>query len=222
MERAACEFVRASGREVPSAPRAFSKTEAEFLARMMLSEILEFLQATHGPDEARVVLEQEMDELPCLMLDPDQTELAKQAEQADALVDCIYYALDGAAQHGMNLGMSGVFGLVHRANMAKRDPATGLFKRRPEDGKVVKPPGWTPPDIQAEMQRQKRNGSFPWRTELQLSVKEIKISVLAMIASQVNYAFFGPLLDMTFVQLGMNIVVICVQVGLLLLILRLM
>ena len=32
-------------------------------------------------------------------------------------------------------------GVVHAANMAKRDPATGEFKKR-ADGKIIKPEGW--------------------------------------------------------------------------------
>lgn len=39
-----------------------------------------------------------------------------------------------------------VFALVQEANMAKRNPETGQFMHR-EDGKILKPPGWTAPDI---------------------------------------------------------------------------
>ncbi len=68
-----------------------------------------------------------------------------------------YYSLNAAAKKGINL--SAVFKLVHEANMRKRDPVSGVFLKR-EDGKIVKPEGWTPPDVGAEMRRQASEGSF--------------------------------------------------------------
>lgn len=45
-----------------------------------------------------------------------------------------------------------IWDLVQKANVGKADPATGKFRKR-EDGKVIKPEGWTPPDaaIEAEL-----------------------------------------------------------------------
>ena len=43
---------------------------------------------------------------------------------------------------------------------AKRDPATGKFIKR-EDGKIIKPVGWTAPDVNGEILRQIQEGSFP-------------------------------------------------------------
>ena len=45
------------------------------------------------------------------------------------------------------MNLSAVFGVVHGANMAKRNPATGKFEKRESDGKIIKPPGWSPPDV---------------------------------------------------------------------------
>lgn len=59
--------------------------------------------------------------------------------QADALVDVYYYSLNAAAKKGVNL--SSIFSIVHSANMAKRDPKTGVFLKR-ADGKIIKPEGW--------------------------------------------------------------------------------
>ncbi len=42
---------------------------------------------------------------------------------------------------------------VHRANMAKLWP-NGRPRHRSGDGKVVKPPGWVPPDIEGELRKQ--------------------------------------------------------------------
>ena len=44
--------------------------------------------------------------------------------------------------------------------MAKKCPVKGQFLRR-EDGKIIKPAGWQPPNIEAEIERQDREGAFP-------------------------------------------------------------
>merc|ERR1719421_1378628 len=80
------------------------------------------------------------------------------AGQADALVDIEYYMLNCAAKKGFN--MSAIFGVVHAANMAKRNPATGKFEKR-ADGKIIKPPGWQPPNVEGEVARQHAEGSWP-------------------------------------------------------------
>ena len=50
-----------------------------------------------------------------------------------------------------------MFDIVHGANMAKRDPSTGKFLKR-DDGKIIKPAGWQPPDVKAEIVRQMTHG----------------------------------------------------------------
>ena len=63
-------------------------------------------------------------------------------EVADALADIIYIACGTAVAYGIPLDK--VFAEVHRSNMAKL--VDGKVIRR-EDGKVLKPEGWTPPDV---------------------------------------------------------------------------
>lgn len=63
-------------------------------------------------------------------------------EIADALADIIYIACGTAISYGIPLDK--VFKEVHRSNMAKL--VDGKVLRR-EDGKVMKPEGWTPPNI---------------------------------------------------------------------------
>lgn len=67
-------------------------------------------------------------------------------EIADGLADIIYVAIGTALEFGIPLHR--VWAAVHAANMAKVDPATGRVRKR-ADGKVLKPEGWTPPDIAA-------------------------------------------------------------------------
>ena len=166
------------GIRVPEKPVPMDGQAVEWLAKMMLSEIVELLMTEH-PEHyhalavAERLLREDFEEkhgptptpsedrpaaMSCVAhyIPPPPPEQRIEA-QMDALVDCHYYALDAAAKHGMNLDR--VFDIVHAANMAKRNPATGLFERRP-DGKVLKPPGWQPPDLAAEVQRQLTEGGF--------------------------------------------------------------
>lgn len=63
-------------------------------------------------------------------------------EIADALADIVYIAYGTAIAYGIPLDR--VFDEVHRSNMAKL--VDGKAVRR-EDGKVLKPASWNPPDI---------------------------------------------------------------------------
>jgi predicted HAD superfamily Cof-like phosphohydrolase len=63
-------------------------------------------------------------------------------EVADALADLIYIACGTAIAYGIPLNR--VFDEVHRTNMAKLVDGKPLYR---EDGKVKKPEGWKPPDI---------------------------------------------------------------------------
>lgn len=65
-------------------------------------------------------------------------------EVADALADVIYVAVGTALEYGIPLDR--VWTEVQRTNMAKIDPVTGKVRRR-DDGKILKPEGWTAPDV---------------------------------------------------------------------------
>ena len=60
----------------------------------------------------------------------------------DALLDIIVVCI--GAGHSAGLPMDAGWAEVVRSNMAKVDPDTGFVKKR-TDGKIMKPPGWTPP-----------------------------------------------------------------------------
>ena len=64
---------------------------------------------------------------------------------AKELADIIYIVCGTAVSYGIPLDK--VFEAVHRSNMAKLGP-DGKPRRR-EDGKILKPEGWTPPDIKS-------------------------------------------------------------------------
>ena len=65
-------------------------------------------------------------------------------EQLDALVDILVVTM-GAIRSGGFDG-EGAWKEVMDTNFAKIDPETGKVRKR-EDGKVLKPEGWTPPDL---------------------------------------------------------------------------
>ena len=62
---------------------------------------------------------------------------------ADALADVIYIACGTAVSYGIPLDK--VFEEVHRSNMAKLVDGKPIYR---EDGKVLKPAGWQPPNIE--------------------------------------------------------------------------
>jgi len=75
-------------------------------------------------------------------------------DQADAMVDLMYFALGTLVEMGVQPGR--LFDIVHDANMKKLWP-DGKVHYAP-DGKVIKHPSWQPPEPQLmqEIQRQLR------------------------------------------------------------------
>lgn len=67
-----------------------------------------------------------------------------QVEVLDALLDFIVVTV--GAIHSAGMDGEGGWKEVMRTNFAKVDSETGKVRKR-EDGKVLKPVGWTPPDL---------------------------------------------------------------------------
>ena len=78
---------------------------------------------------------EEVDELKASM-DPE--------DDLDALIDILVVTV--GAIHSMGADAEGAWKEVMRTNFAKIDSDTGKVRKR-EDGKVLKPQGWTPPDL---------------------------------------------------------------------------
>lgn len=62
----------------------------------------------------------------------------------DALIDIMVVTI--GALHSLGVDVEGAWKEVVRSNMAKINPVTGRVTKR-EDGKVLKPQGWTPPNL---------------------------------------------------------------------------
>jgi len=67
-----------------------------------------------------------------------------QVEALDACMDMIWVILGFCHMKGYDI--QGAWDEVVKTNMAKVDPDTGKVRRR-EDGKILKPEGWAPPDM---------------------------------------------------------------------------
>ena len=92
------------------------------------------------------LLQEELDEL------REALEQGDIVETLDALTD-LQYVLDGAyLSFGLHPLKQHAFDEVHRSNMSKLG-ADGKPIRRPEDGKVMKGPNYSPPDLKTVYER---------------------------------------------------------------------
>ena len=120
-------FTEACHKDLPNKPERMTVEDINFISRMVADEMEELCEADTIED------------------------------QADALIDMIYYICNIAARKGINLDP--LFNIVHDANMQKI--VDGKVIRR-EDGKVLKPKGWSPPEplMRTELKRQEYVGSY--------------------------------------------------------------
>jgi len=70
-------------------------------------------------------------------------------ECLDALIDILVVTV--GAIHSLGADGEGAWNEVMRSNFAKIDTRTGFVTKR-EDGKVLKPEGWTPPELDQFLQ----------------------------------------------------------------------
>jgi predicted HAD superfamily Cof-like phosphohydrolase len=84
------------------------------------------------------LIEEEMKELQVAIDSSDKV------EQLDALIDILVVTV--GAIHSAGFDAEGAWKEVMMTNFAKIDKETGKVRKR-EDGKVLKPQGWTPPNL---------------------------------------------------------------------------
>lgn len=72
-------------------------------------------------------------------------------EQLDALIDILVVTI--GAVHSAGFDAEGAWKEVMRTNFAKIDHETGKVRKR-EDGKVLKPLGWTAPELNTFLTRE--------------------------------------------------------------------
>ena len=84
------------------------------------------------------LIEEEFNELTTAEIANDRV------EQLDALIDILVVTI--GAIHSMGADAEGAWKEVMKTNFAKIDSETGKVRKR-EDGKVLKPLGWTAPEL---------------------------------------------------------------------------
>lgn len=85
------------------------------------------------------ILQEEVNELSKAMSECNMVEIA------DGIVDCIYILLGTAIEYGFHQKLEAMFHEVHRSNMSKLGNDGKPIYR--EDGKVLKGPNFTAPDL---------------------------------------------------------------------------
>ncbi len=72
-------------------------------------------------------------------------------DDLDALIDILVVTI--GAIHSLGADAQGAWQEVMRSNLSKIDSETGMVKKR-EDGKILKPEGWTPPNLHPFIRKQ--------------------------------------------------------------------
>lgn len=160
-------FTKATGFETPdNKPRAFDTKDLDLISKMVIDELSELLSTRLDTNQAKLTLIKHVlqNEHQPKKTIPDHQELTDKekieliAEQADAIVDLLYYLKNASAKK--NIKLDEVFNEVHEANMRKIDPKTGKCLKR-SDGKILKPPGWVAPNIEKVIEKQFNEQNTP-------------------------------------------------------------
>jgi predicted HAD superfamily Cof-like phosphohydrolase len=87
-------------------------------------------------------------QLYCNLISEEFNELVAsktKVDDLDALIDILVVTI--GAIHSLGADAEGAWKEVMSTNFAKIDKQTGMVRKR-EDGKVLKPAGWTPPNLE--------------------------------------------------------------------------
>jgi predicted HAD superfamily Cof-like phosphohydrolase len=136
------------GGELPTSLGVPAESIARRRMRLIAEEFFEVLRSVFGPEATLAVCEEKIEEV--IKSHPLHVNLAAFAQE---LAD-LEYVCEGAFL-GFGIDSRPVHTEIQRANMAKKGGPM-----RP-DGKRLKPPGWTPPDIQSILNRQTRVRESP-------------------------------------------------------------
>jgi predicted HAD superfamily Cof-like phosphohydrolase len=112
------KFNEAFDIETLEEPKALTQDKIKLNARLMAEENTEYREAGMKKDLVEI---------------------------ADALGDQMYILAGNILKHGLQDKIADIYMEIQRSNMAKLDASGKPIKR--EDGKVIKPDTWTPPNI---------------------------------------------------------------------------
>lgn len=108
----------------------------------MYNDVVKFIEACEQKPSVQ------MYELYDKLIEEEYTEFIESdsdVEKLDACMDMIWVILGYCYMKGFNV--EGAWNEVARSNLSKIDPETGKVLRR-EDGKILKPSNWSPPDLE--------------------------------------------------------------------------
>jgi len=110
-------FLKAVGQKTPSVPQQTISEQAELYKKLIIEEYSEFIEADINNDDV---------------------------ERIDACFDMMWVIVGYMKSRGWDC--ENIWDEGAKSNLSKIDPVTGLVKRR-EDGKILKPEGWQPPNF---------------------------------------------------------------------------
>jgi predicted HAD superfamily Cof-like phosphohydrolase len=110
-------FLKAVGQETPAFPQETVSTQAELYKNLIKEEVAEFWEAESVGDDV---------------------------EEIDACFDMMWVIVGYMKSRGWDCEQ--IWDEGAKSNLSKIDSVTGFVKRR-EDGKILKPEGWQPPDF---------------------------------------------------------------------------
>jgi predicted HAD superfamily Cof-like phosphohydrolase len=110
-------FLSAVGQETPATPQKTVSDQAQLYKELIEEEVTEFWEAEAMGDDV---------------------------EEIDACFDMIWVIVGYMKSRGWDC--EGIWDEGAKSNLSKIDPVTGLVRKR-EDGKILKPEGWQPPDF---------------------------------------------------------------------------
>lgn len=110
-------FLRAVGQDIPSVPQQNVSDQADLYKNLIKEEVSEFWEAESIGDDV---------------------------EEIDACFDMIWVIVGYMKSRGWDC--ESIWDEGAKSNLSKIDPVTGKVIRR-EDGKILKPEGWKPPDF---------------------------------------------------------------------------
>ena len=111
------KFLRAVGQEVPDRVTLVETAQSALYKKLIDEEYSEFIEAWQADDDV---------------------------EKIDACFDMLWVIIGYMKSRGFDC--EGIWNEGSDSNLAKIDPDTGLVRRR-EDGKILKPEGWQPPNF---------------------------------------------------------------------------
>lgn len=110
-------FLKAVGQETPAFPQSTVSAQAQLYKNLIDEEYEEFLEASRASDDV---------------------------EEIDACFDMMWVIVGYMKSRGWDC--EAIWDEGAKSNLSKIDPVSGKVIRR-EDGKILKPEGWQPPNF---------------------------------------------------------------------------